>query len=437
MNRFVSEFLVLCGGISGLMAARALENQGHKVALLERSPSFGGLTRTIQADKYCFDYTGHFLHLRRYHSPADIPFAGLDNSDWMRVGRKSKCYIGGTFVPAPVQYNLGLMPEPERSRCIDSYRKRPSLSEGNGSNLRDYVIAGFGEYLADLFLIPQNEKTMAIGLDELSASALKRFFPRPDEALVEAGIEQRPKAAQEYNANFWYPRRGGIGVLPEGLARGLKMGLLNHEVVSIDPKARQLTCRQGQQFGWQRIVSSLPLKVLCQCIEDEFLQELAHGLSHSTTIAFNLGIEGAPSEALCGAHWLYVPDRAIPFYRVGSYSNISPDTCTPGHHTLYVEVSLDPSELKHLDIAGDLQPRVIESLARLGWIDRTALRAIVTHVIECAYTHDRPDRARRVEQIIDRLEGFGIYTIGRYGLWDYNGMEDSMQSALDLVKRLC
>jgi hypothetical protein len=98
---------------------------------------------------------------------------------------------------------------------------------------------------------------------------------------------------------------------------------------------------------------------------------------------------------------------------------------------------VEPHNLKHLDIAGDLQPRVIEHLAQLGWIDRTTLRSVVTHVIECAYTHDTPDRANRVARIIDRLEALGIYTVGRYGLWDYNGMEDSMQSSLELIERIC
>ena len=405
------------------------------MVVLERSPSFGGLTRTMQVDQYCFDYTGHFLHLRRYASPADIPFAELDDNDWMRVERRSVCYIANTFVPAPLQYHIGLMPEPERRHCIASYRKRPALSEN--PSFRDYLIAGFGEYLANLFLIPQNEKTMAIGLDGLSASALNRFFPQPDVALVEAGINQRTKTAAEYNANFWYPRRGGIGRLSEGLARGLHRGFLNHEVVSIAPHTRRLMCRDGQAFGWQRIVSSLPLKVLCQCVEDKMLRALAQGLSHSTTIVFNLGCLGDIPDILRGIHWIYVPDRSIPFYRVGFYSNISAGTCSPGHYTLYVEVAMEPHHLKHLDIAGDLQPRVIEHLAGLGWIDRTALRSLVTHVIEYAYTHDKPDRDHQVARIVDRLEELNIYTVGRYGLWDYNSMEDSMYSALELVERIC
>jgi hypothetical protein len=100
-------------------------------------------------------------------------------------------------------------------------------------------------------------------------------------------------------------------------------------------------------------------------------------------------------------------------------------------------VAVEPHNLENLDIAGKLQRRVIEHLARLGWIDRSALRSVVTHVIECAYTHATPDRANRVARIIDRLEDFGIYTVGRYGLWDYNSMEDSMQSSLELIERIC
>ena len=75
-------FIILGGGISGLTAARALKDAGCESVVLESCPSAGGLTRSIKADDFCFDYTGHFLHLARFKSPEDIPYAGLKNADW-------------------------------------------------------------------------------------------------------------------------------------------------------------------------------------------------------------------------------------------------------------------------------------------------------------------------------------------------------------------
>src|SRR6516225_5370892 len=102
--------VVLGGGISGLTAARILQEQDREFVLLERCPTLGGLTRTVEVGNFCFDYTGHFLHLTKYPTPADIPYANLRNEDWIRVKRRSCCFVGGKLIPAPVQYNLAQLP---------------------------------------------------------------------------------------------------------------------------------------------------------------------------------------------------------------------------------------------------------------------------------------------------------------------------------------
>ena len=183
-----TQAIVVGGGIAGLTAARTLQHLGSDYILLERCPTLGGLTRTAEVGEFCFDYTGHFLHLSRYPTPADIPFAGLDNCDWVQVDRRSCCLVGEKLVSAPIQYNLGELPPSMLAECIESYDRRPKILQQGRGSFRDYIISGFGERLADLFLIPQNEKTMAISLDRLSSGAVRRFFPAPDEVLVQAGM---------------------------------------------------------------------------------------------------------------------------------------------------------------------------------------------------------------------------------------------------------
>ena len=172
--------IVIGGGIAGLIAAQTLQDKGLDYLLLERCPTLGGLTRTIEVGEFCFDYTGHFLHLCRYSSPADIPLAGLDNDDWFRVTRKSCCFVGGKLITAPIQYNLRELPQPLLDQCVASYNGRDAAALDQEASFRDYIVKGFGERLADLFLIPQNEKTMAVSLDLLSEAAVRRFFPAPD-----------------------------------------------------------------------------------------------------------------------------------------------------------------------------------------------------------------------------------------------------------------
>ena len=141
----LSKSIVIGGGLAGLTAARALQQRAQDFLLLERCPSLGGLTRTVEVGEFCFDYTGHFLHLSRYPTPADIPFAGQDNQDWIRVDRKSSCYVGGEFVTAPIQYNMRELPFSLRAECLESYENRRRMLYHQNESFRDYIVNGFGE----------------------------------------------------------------------------------------------------------------------------------------------------------------------------------------------------------------------------------------------------------------------------------------------------
>lgn len=427
------ETVVIGGGIAGLTAARTLQEQGRDYALLERCPTLGGLTRTVEVGEFCFDYTGHFLHLSRYPTPADIPFAGLRNEDWVQVSRKSCCFVSGKFITAPIQYNLGELPATTLAECVESYEKRPVNGQHGNASFRDYIVHGFGERLADLFLIPQNEKTMAISLDRLSHSAVRRFFPVPDEALVRRGMRAGSGTSLGYNANFWYPRTGGIGCLVKGLRKGLGNCVVNQDVVAIDLEDKTLVTTSGEAYRWNRIFSSMPLKELCRITSDETLNAAGRELSHSSTISFNIGLRGPLRPEFQDMHWIYVPDREIPFYRVGFYSNISKGACAPGYSSLYVEVGVKPEDADRTNLVSELQPAVLHWLEKLGWVDSENIACVLTHILRYAYVHHTGKRDALVGSILDRLREHDVFPIGRYGRWDYTSMEDSMESARTAV----
>jgi protoporphyrinogen oxidase len=425
--------IVIGGGISGLAAARTLQQRGRNFILLERCPTLGGLTRTVEVGEFCFDYTGHFLHLSRYPTPSDIPFAGLDNQDWIQVRRRSCCFVGGKLITAPIQYNLGELPPSILAECVESYEKRPKNIQQENASFRDYIVNGFGERLADLFLIPQNEKTMAISLDRLSNAAVRRFFPVPDEDLVRKGMRIGSRDTLGYNASFWYPRSGGIGHLVDGLRKGVENCMVNQNVAAIDLNARTLVTTSGETYRWNVLFSSMPLKGLCQITGDEELLAAARELSHSSTISFNIGLRGALRLEFQELHWIYVPDRDIPFYRLGFYSNVSKGACAPGYSALYAEVGVSPEHADRLNLVKDLQPDVLRWLEKLGWISSRDVVCVVTHIIRHAYVHHTNKRDRLVGSILERLRKHDVFPIGRYGLWDYTSMEDSMESGRTAV----
>lgn len=430
------EIVILGAGISGLAAANSLNAVGQRPVVLEASSTAGGLTRTIKIDDFCFDYSGHLLHLAQFESPSHIPFAHFNDADWQKVERRSFCLIDTELITAPIQYNLAELEKKRRLDCIDSYHRRPLSPQGSTSTFRDFLIGGFGQYLSDLFLIPQNEKTWAISLDRISLSAIKRFFPKPDEGRILSGATKRKMKVLEYNSNFWYPKQGGIDLVVSGLCKGVDDIRFQEEVQHIDIKAHRIKTRKGHKFNWGTIISSIPIKRLCEIINDRELNELGRLLGHSSTILINIGLKAPVPKKLRNVHWVYIPAKDVPFYRVGIYSNLSKGVCPENYSAMYIEIGVPAEDSDGANVSPNIVSDSLGVLSNLGWIDLNSIACITCHKIPCAYVHFTPARELNLPRILDRLISFNIYPIGRYGLWEYLSMEDSILSGIKMVEEL-
>lgn len=428
--------IILGAGLSGLVAGCALQNNGDDdFIILEACPTPGGLTRTVNVDNFCFDYTGHFLHLAKYKTPEDIPFAHLHNQDWQPVNRHAVCYLSGGFVPAPAQYNIGLIPEPMKSACIDSFNNRPQNQ--TVADFHEYLIQGFGKTLAQDFLIPQNEKTWGADLKQLSMDAAKRFFPPPDDTKIRQGIA-KTKAdpiSSGYNSSFYYPLNGGIERLINGFARNIRKHIcLLRQCVQVDVKNKTILDNYGNKYEYETLISTIPLKTFCALTNDTALQTAAATLTHGGCIAIDLGIKGDLAPELSDVHWIYVPEKDLPFYRVGIYSNVTQGMAPKGCHALYVEIGLTPERQKQS--LQTIYLDAIQKLHSLGWINATQIIASVTHIIPCSYIHFNHNYQATVPQLLQTLEEHQIYGLGRYGRWEYTSMEDGIAQAIQLIEKI-
>ena len=296
------------------------------------------------------------------------------------------------MVPAPVQYRLGFLPEPQRSKVIASYENRPHLNlDGDALSFREYMIAGFGERLAYDFLIPQNEKTQATDLSRLSQRAVRRFFPKPDDRLIAAGMDLMAPQPHEYNSNFWYPKEGGIEHLVKGLGKGLPQIRYCEEVTSINLQRRELTTSSGCQYQWDHLITTIPLRSFLEKVGDIPLLEAARKLTHSTTVVLNIGANGPVAPALRDAHWIYVPSPDCLFYRVGVYSNISSGLCASNYHSLYVEIGVPGEQVGYLNLKA-IASQAVDQLSDLGWVKEEHITTAVVNIIRVAYIHHTKER---------------------------------------------
>jgi hypothetical protein len=85
----------------------------------------------------------------------------------------------------------------------------------------------------------------------------------------------------------------------------------------------------------------------------------------------------------------------------------------------------------------DLRRRVIADLKTIGLID-SARDVAIAHPLDIEVGYAIYDRQRKpaVSTILKHLEKNEIYSIGRYGRWEYGSMEDAMVQGLELATKL-
>jgi protoporphyrinogen oxidase len=250
-----------------------------------------------------------------------------------------------------------------------------------------------------------------------------RFVPVPGVEEVLAGAVGMHEVEMGYNASFLYPRRG-IGVLSERVARQVERMVpveYSTPLVAVESRRRLARLSAGRRISYEALVSTLPLDRLVALIEDApaWLREAGKRLRvrplHYLDVALRVP-SGTPY------HWCYVPDPAVPFYRVGAYSNFSADVVPPGCGSLYVELTAKRPPTRSV-IRGRVVPRLVE----MGII-RSArdIRFIRPRRISHAYVVYDHSWERTRERIHRFLLSRSIHSIGRYGDWNYSAMEDAL-----------
>ena len=153
-------------------------------------------------------------------------------------------------------------------------------------------------------------------------------------------------------------------------------------------------------------------------------------------IAVNAYQANIQKKELEEAHWIYIPDKSRPFYRVGFYSNISEAICPKDCSSIYVEVGKNGLALDTVDISTNLQNHVIRNLEDIGWIEPRSIICSAVHIIEFAYVHFSKNYDAVVPFILNKLKSYDIFPLGRYGKWNYTSIEDCILDAISTVKKL-
>ena len=130
-------------------------------------------------------------------------------------------------------------------------------------------------------------------------------------------------------------------------------------------------------------------------------------------------------------HWVYVPEDKYPFYRFGYFSNFSENMAPKGKGSIYCEISynggeiIDQEKIYRDSVLGLIDIGVIKNESEI--VEKKILN------MEYAYVIYDKEYKNSTEEIHNFLRSLDVFSIGRYGKWEYSAMEDAILQGRDVI----
>jgi protoporphyrinogen oxidase len=438
------KIVIIGAGPTGLGAAYRLhELKYDNWVLYERSDYVGGHASShVDAHGFVWDEGGHviFSHYPYFDKLVDEMLGQAEN----QLIRESWIVKGDSWIPYPFQNNLRYLPKSIQVSCLLGAAKAAAIGNAKAAaNFRDWILATFGEGIAEAFMFPYNSKVWTTPLEQMSKSWMAERVSVVDfKRLLENVIYERDDAGWGPNSKFRFPLHGGTGEIYRNMAKRFPAKVkTGKELVAVDSVARQVLFADGSGDSYDVLISTGPLDLLTRMLKDadEKLLEAAGNLHHNNLLVLGLGLEKKIETGKC---WIYFTDPEIPCYRATHFSHYSafnvPNGDTERYSSLMCEVSLRVGENPDAELVLD---QVISGLIRAKILDESDRDRVVSRYHRSiAYSYPIPtlgrDQALAVLQ--PALLAKGIYSRGRFGAWRYEigNMDHSVMMGVEAVNHV-
>ncbi len=330
-------------------------------------------------------------------------------------------------VPFPFQTNLWAL-HPELRALIVEELNTLQNDPHAPQHFEAWCLASFGRTLYEAFFRPYNEKLWGRPLTELTCEWCGPFVPAPNRREMVQSAVKKPTALQGYNATFYYPKEGGCGALIDALAKHVQHVRLNAPVTKLDLQTKTAWVNE-EKITFENIVSTAALPQLINLLtgHDE-LKRAALQLEAQPITIYHLAI----ARHVEPFSWIYCPDAAQPFYRVGLTSSFAPGSVPDKNTSLfYIELpGLPPT-------TPDSEYQIWQGLRQKGLVTDDDVKLFSAwQTIPYAYVIFNQKRAERVPGLLSALEKENCFCVGRYGRWEYSFMESSLLQAWEVAQQL-
>jgi protoporphyrinogen oxidase len=418
--------IVLGTGMGGLGAVYRLHGAGITPRVYDKNAYYGGHTASFRYENnFVFDIGPH-ISFTKDPRIQDL-FADSVDQQYESVQINLNNYWRGYWPLHPVQLHLHGLPEDVIVKVIADFVEERQKPERPVKTYADWLLSSFGRTFAELFPMQYTRKYHLTSAENMSTDWLGPRIYRPSLEEVLRGSISPSSPNVHYITHFRYPTYGGFASY---LKKFVPLGhiKLNHEVISIDPRARQLSFSNGFVSHYDALVSSLPLPDLVRMIKGtpHDVLDASRRLACSTCVLVNIGVD---REDLSNAHMTYFYDEDICFTRLSFPHMLSAKNVPAGAGSIQAEVYFSEKYKPFTGSPEDCIEDVIKGLRRCGILrDDDSIMCRKAMLVPYANVIFDLDRAAALRTVHGYLDDIGIAYCGRYGDWGYMWTDESFKS---------
>ena len=402
------DICVLGAGISGLSISKLLEDN-HNLTIFEKSSQIGGIAKTKQVDNITFHQIGGHCFNSKHSDVKEFVFDKImPLNDWHLVKRNAAIKFKKNEINYPIEFAIKEIFKFDEDCAINIVKDfLNSKDDFKYKNLDQWFRKKFGNTLSEEYFLPYNKKIWNKDPKEMDYAWVKDKLPVPNtlqffKGLIESEEDKMP------HSEFYYPNSNNQNTFIEKLSENLNI-IFNRKIDSIffDSK-KQKWCLNNELY-FDKIISTIPLNEVPQIIQNcpEEIIDAANNLKFNkiSTMLW----ESKPTKRT----WTYIPDPDIIFHR-------------------YIHIGNFFKPQKNYTITECVGEKSFLEMEENGKKDSFLLKALDHNISKQAYVVYDENHQTCKKKIFDYLDNIGIYTLGRFGQWDYFNMDICIKEAMKL-----
>jgi protoporphyrinogen oxidase len=436
--------VIIGAGPTGLGAAcRLHELRYDNWVLYEKADYVGGHASShVDEHGFLWDEGGHVIF--SHYPYFDRLIDRVLGEEVHKRTRESWIIKGESWVPYPFQSNLRYLPKDLQVSCLLGAAQ--AALKGNAQeagNLRDWILATFGEGIATAFMLPYNSKVWTTPLERMSKSWIAdRVAVLDFKRLLENVLHERDDVAWGPNSKFKFPLHGGTGEIYRRIAADFPEHVRTRkELVEVDLDRRRLSFADGTGDDYDTLISTAPLDLLTRMLRpaNQRLQDASEALEHNNLLIIGFGLS---RKIETSRSWIYFADAEMPCYRATYFSSYSPfnvpNADTEHYSSLMCEMSFRVGELPD---ARKISDQVLTQLIRTNILEEADRARVVSRyqrAVNYSYPIPTLGRDRALAVLQPALLEQGIYSRGRFGAWRYEigNMDHSVMMGVEAVDHI-